>query len=407
MEFENWILESVILRVMWREWSTNQRKNSEFLAEAVERVSSTLPSPLTPLPKGEGKVCSIQNCPQSADTHAEGPVVEDHLRLMQRVLEAVIQGDLHLGDIEEFRRLKNFTGEFDEIEETIKEKAASLEVFILSHDWGKPETICFSAHEGSEGAGKGFHDSLAEVLTRDNKNRNQKIERYNQEFQKFSKVFKNKKEAHAAFLSSHQISISYHGYAQAVAHPKFREKLTELGNQYRLTIEETEDVFHLIILHEKTVTSFSFNPSLAAHNHLVKYAAKYGRDADDFLDLLLAAVFLEICATPRFKAHGIFFDTATVTNFLISEHESLPNKRQSRLKKRQEKKLKSEREKFRVAKLDGNDLMKLFNMKPCREFGKLLAEAQTFAKNQGALPNDIPEEAKEELFKRVEKFRKL
>ncbi|MFH1252988.1 MAG: hypothetical protein V1664_01500 [Candidatus Uhrbacteria bacterium] len=394
---------------MWREWSTHQRKNSEFLSEAVERVRTPTPAVAGlwraqpgPSPRVGGEVFLL--CPQSADTHAEGPLVEDHLQLMRQVLLAVVEGKLHLGDIEEFRRLKGFAGEFDEIEETIKEKAASLEVFILCHDLGKPETICFAAHEGSEGANKGFHDSLSDILTHDNKNRTVKIKRYNQEYKKFVTTFDSSEEAYAAFLSSHQISISYPGYAAAIAQPKFREALTKISLEFRLTAEDTEDVFHLILLHEKVLNDFLSKASSAAYNHLIKYALKYGRDTDDFLDLLLAATFLEICGAPRLKAHGITYDAVVINNFLVSEHESLPGKRGERLKKRRDKQLKVERTRFREAGLDGNDLMKLLGMKPGPEFGKILIAIQMFAKGETAIPV-IPETAKAELFKRVEKFR--
>jgi len=408
---------------MWREWVNHKRGQSEFLEDAIKRViprslkgAGNFSTPSLTLPQGGREDSFLRSlkgsenfCPQSADAHAEGPVVEDHLRQMFSILTAVVEGELHLCDIEELRRLKGFDGEIDEIEETIKEKAASLEVFILCHDLGKPETIHFLAREGSEGMSKKLHTPLNHAWELDNKNRAKAIELYNKEYKKFAATFleASPEEIQTAFLSTHQVEITYPGYAHAIAGPRWREVLNQTAEKYRLSPEDTEDIFHVILLHEKVLQDFSLTSKPAVYDHLIKYTLKYGRDADDFLDLVLAAVFLEVCASPHLTAHGINYDLSPVINFLSSEHEALPGKREIRQKKKKEKKLKIEREKFRQAELDGNDLMKLFNMKPSKEFGKLLIEVQAFAKNEKGLPEGVPVAIREELFKRVEKFRSI
>jgi len=400
---------------MWRNWSSHKRGESEFLAEAVGWVRTLTPAfaglrtGKPALPQGGRELNFLLGCPQSADTHAEGSAVEDHLKLMLQVLFAVVNGELHLADIEELRRLKGFEGELDEIEETMKEKVASLEAFILCHDLGKPETIRFEARDGSIGASLGFNESVSSVWNQDKKSRQKLIEKYNQEYKKFALSMEGvePEEIQAAFSSSHQISISYPGYAEAIAHPDLRSELSRVCEEKRLTPEDSDDVFHLILLHEKVVRDFSLDLNISAYDHLIKYTIKHRRDADDFLDLLLAAIFLEVVASPRRSAHGIYFDLLPVINFLVTEHETVPEKREERLKQKKEKQLKIERQLFREAKLDGNDLMVLFGLKPSREFGQLLLAIQDFARGEAAAPSGVPLVVREELFKRIERFRAL
>jgi hypothetical protein len=392
---------------MWREWTSHQRGETKFLKEAIEALAST---PLPTISPGERELWDeVLMCPQSADCHAEGPFIEDHLKLMWQILMAVVNGELHLCDIEELRRLKDLAGELDEIEDTIKEKAASLEVFILCHDLGKSETVHFSAQPNSEGSNKKLHNNFSDVWKLNNSDRTKNVARYNEEYKKFATTFSgaSAQEIHAAFFSLHQVTITHPGFTHTIVKPRFKKFFDYECEARRLTTEDAEDVFRTIFLQEKLIHDFSQGVNVSAHCYLSKYAIKYGRDVDDFLDLLLATLFLEVCASPKLMAHGIFYDISSVVNFLLSEHEALPGKREERIKKRQKKKLKIEREKFRQAKLDGNDLMKLFQMKPGREFGKLLAEVQIFAKNQGVMPAGVPETAKAELFRRIEKFRNL
>jgi len=294
----------------------------------------------------------------------------------------------------------------DEVEEILKEKVASLELFILAHDLGKPRTVYFQARAGSGGVSQCFHNSLDQAWNLKNEEQIKTTEDYNKEYKKFSStmVGATPEEIQDAFFSAYQIVISYPGYAQQIARPELREVLTKESKKRRLTPEDTEDVFHLILLHEKILHDFSVGVNLSVYNHLVSYAIKYGRDPDDFLDLLLAAVFLEVCALPCRSAHGIFYDLSPFTNFLLSEHESVPGKRFDRIKLRQEKQLKIERQRLREAGLDGNDLLVLLDLKPGPEFGEMLKQIHEYAKGQGVLP-ELSEKVKKELFGRVEKFR--
>lgn len=396
---------------MWRDWSTHQRKESEFLSAAFERLSSDLglrkKADQILLKAGEKEVFrDLFVCPQSPEIHAEGPFLEDHLRLMVQIFLAIIEEKLHLGDIEEFRRLKIFSGEIDEIEEVIKERAASIETFILCHDLGKPRAIHFTAREGSMGAQHGFCDSLSEVWQSKNHNRVSEIANYLHLFQEFSRENKSPStmDQQSNFFASYQISISYPDFSYQIIKPDLRQIFDQVTVEKRLVPEEAEDVFQSILLHEKVIRAFSQGANIPTYNYLLRYAQKHGRDADDFLDLLLAVIFLEISASPKRGVKEIFYETPVLINFLTSEKEFVPGKNKERQKKRQDKKIKIERERFRRAGLDGDSLMKLLEMKSGPEFGRLLTKIQTYARGEG----DFPEEAlvvKKEMFERVKNFR--
>lgn len=255
----------------------------------------------------------------------------DYLSDMLGFLYAVVDGKVHLAEIEELRRNKMFWGEIDEVEETMKEKVASLEVFILAHALGKLET-----------------------------------ER---------------------------------GYSHQIVKKEYRVVLQKLAEDFRLTTEDTEDVFHLIILHETIIEKFFQEPSRSTYEYLVRHCQKYGRDADDFLDLLLAAVFLVAVIGTRSDAKVIF-------NFLLAERTHSPARGAARLQRQAEKKKKTEQARLRAAGLDGNDLMKLLDMKPGPEFGKMLAAVQAFARGEVEVPKIEPVIQKE-LLNRAQKFRQL
>ncbi|MFH1088968.1 MAG: hypothetical protein V1716_00915 [Candidatus Uhrbacteria bacterium] len=388
---------------MWREWTFHQPAESEFFDVAMNRIvidGDLVKKADEVLVDFRGKAAEVVlSCPQSADSQAEGAEVRDHLRLMLQTVFAVLDEKLHVGDIEELRRLKGFKGELDEIEEIIKEKVASLEVFILAHDLGKPEVVIFNARDDSSK----HHDSLS--VAWQHGDRADSIKKYQKIFRDFAK--KNSdlsaQEIHHQFFIENQISINYHSYAKQIAHPDRREILNKLAAEHRLTPEDAEDIFHAILLHEHALDSFGREANVAIYNYLMDYCTKHGRDADDFLDLFLAIMFIESCASPRFGVKGIYFDLSAVINFLTAEREFAPWKNEERLKRRKDKKLKIERVHLRAAGLDGDSLMKLLGMKPSPAFGGLLAQIHAFARGEGFLPA-LPVKISEEICRRVDRL---
>lgn len=308
---------------MWRDWTTHKHKETKFFAEVMANIAAD-------------RLVSEQVSSVLARARQEGLLVqlfsrlgEDHFRRMLGFLYAVVGGSVHLSEIEELRRNKIFWGEIDEVEEIMKEKAASLEVFVLTCELARLETE---------------RPSVLQIV-RDRHRR----------------VFEN------------------------------------LAKAFRLSPEDTEDVLHLVILYERVIYEFSRGPSRPTYEYLVKYCGRRGRDTDDFLDLLLAAVFLSAVV-------GAQLDPAVFFNFLSAERIYSPERTSSRLRQREEKKKKIERARLRQAGLDGTALMKLLEMKPGPEFGKILAAVQAFARGEAATP-EVSAGVRAELMKRTQKFR--
>lgn len=307
---------------MWRDWTTHKHKETKFLSGitasiAADRLINERVSAILTKARQERSFVQLFS-----------RLGEDHFRRMFSFLYAVVGGDVHLSEIEELGGNKMFWGEIDEVEEIMKEKAASLEVFILAHELGKLEVEHFYAHQ--------------------------------------------------------------------IVKKEYRAVLQKLAEDFRLSPEDAEEVFHLVILHEKAIYDFSRGPSGPTYEYLVKYCERYGRDADDFLDLLLAAVFLS-------AAVGAELDSMVFFNFLSAERVYSPERKSGRLRQREEKRKKIERARLREAGLDGKALMELLGMKPGLEFGKMLAAVHAFAKGEGELPK-LPA-AETELLRRVSYFR--
>jgi len=93
-------------------------------------------------------------------------------------------------------------------------------------------------------------------------------------------------------------------------------------------------------------------------------------------------------------------------NFLSAERHHAPERGAARLLRQTEKKKRAEQTRWHEAGLAGDDLMKLLNMKPGPEFGKLLASIHTFAKGESEV-TEISPEVKRKILNRVMKFRSL
>lgn len=103
--------------------------------------------------------------PQSPDKHAEGPLLEDHLRLIIITLRAIQTGKITLEELPEFNdKLQNMMidertslrTELELMEDLIRLRPQFFEIFAVFHDLAKPDTIGFDAKKGSRGEALGF-----------------------------------------------------------------------------------------------------------------------------------------------------------------------------------------------------------------------------------------------------------
>ncbi len=399
---------------MWRAESVHERGTTEYLDAAMERIErdavlrGRADATMGAL-RGDAVFQVLWRTPQSPTHHAEGPFVADHVRLALMTLNAIVEDKLHLIDIEEFRRLKGFEGEIDELEETVKERAASIETFVLCHDLGKPSTVWFEAKSGSRGDQLGFNLPLAHAWTDEGARvRAELLAKFLELYDAFAAERPNDLPAvvQAEFFLAFQIGIHYHGHAHAIAHPDLRHALVRVADARRLTAEEKNDVFHLIILHMDAITGFD-RVNLSAYDRLVSYANAYGRDADDFLDLFLAGLLLDgVCGSRRRGAHGVWHDTSLVEYFLRAEHAYAPWKWAEKERAREAVRRQSERARFRAAGLDGDALLALTGMKPGPAFGLLINRLHLAIRGEGAWP-ELPFALRDEVAKRIERFRTL
>src|SRR3989339_789918 len=401
---------------MWRINHAPKRPTTEYLDVVLTRVEEDddlrfrADAILAAAEKDTSLFAELFHCPQDPVRHGEGPFVGHHIRLILMTLYAIVDGKVHLMDIEEFRRLKGFEGEIEELEETIKEKVASLEVYALCHDLGKPSTIWFEAKPGSEGASLGFAVPISHAWADEQEVKRQElIVRYRELFSVFAKerAEMSASDVQAEFFAQFQILIHYPGHAHSLAEPRLRALFAQVAEARRLTPNDAEDISHVIFQHMDAIVAFQ-RANLRAYNHFAHYARHYGRDADDFLDLLLAAIFLDaVCASRRRGVHGVWYDATLVVHFLAAEREYAPWKREQRLKAREDARRKEENRRLREAKLDGDSLLTLFQMQTSPQFGSILAAVHKAARGECPLPTSFPADILQELENRVMEYRSL
>jgi len=343
--------------------------------------------------------------PQSPRYHAEGPTVEDHVRLMLMTLQAVIDDQLHLVDIEEFRRMKGYGGELEELEEMLKENAALYEVFALVHDAAKWACLSFEAHPDSRGAALGF---VTEPFTHWDdvgiSERAKLRERYLELYQRFSELHPSEsdQDTQSAFFVTYGIEVHYPGHDRAVRTPVYERLVRRLATAHRLTDRDTELLLDLIGHHLDPLHDFSEpNPKRIARYHALAEAR--GWDTDDFIDLLQGCLFLDaVCGSERAGAHGRWHDMTPLGNFLHAEHDFAPWRRAEKDVEREERRKREMQAVFREVGLDGVALMDLLKLEPGPAFGAILRDVQDAIVEGRSLPN--VGEAKGELERRAAQF---
>ncbi len=407
---------------MWRDTGVHQKNDTEFLADAVDRVfrdrglRHSADRLLHDEAMLEPLVADALKTPQSPRHHAEGPYVEDHLLLMSQVLSAVLGDKLHLVDIEEFAALKGFEGEIEELEETLKENAALYEAFVLCHDAPKWATVCFDAPEGSGGRAAGFvadawahrHDMGISERAKFRARYAAMYETFRLERPEISPV-----EAQRQFYLTYAIDVHYSGHDRAIHSPVYRALVGRVADRRRLQPRDADLLETLVAHHMDPIADFaSSNPAAVLRYHAL--AAKHGYDADDFVDLLQGCVFLDtVCGSrtrlPAGKAGDkgrITNDATILVNFLRSEHDFAPWRRAEKERVREEKRKRARNVLFREAGLDGLGLMDLLRMEPGPKFGAVLAEIQSAIVNGTEIPK-FTKAIDEQMGKRIDAYFKL
>lgn len=415
---------------MWRIQSNHKKGETEFLADAIARVrrEASLTSQADELLRSashdEPLIAQSLATPQSPPYHSEGPMMHDHLRLILTVLYALTDEHLHLVNVEEFRAMKGYEGEVDEMEEMIKENVSLFEVFALCHDAAKWACVAFDAPAGSRGEALGFSLALSDHWSEGGRvERASQRTKYLELYDTFAQAHKREPEAEIfkLFYETYKIRCKFPGHARAIHAAAYRDLLRRVGTHRRLPDRDVAMLEDLIALHLEPITDFAHQIAPSRIGRYTRVAAARGYDADDFIDLLQACVFLDLtCGSMRLASESPFpkggdrgvavaqgrrHDFATTENFLRSEHDFAPFKRVAKSTALVERQQKEERVRLRAAELDGVALMELLKMEAGPAFGKTLAVVQAAILSRSRLPV-FSSEINRELARRAQVFYK-
>lgn len=299
--------------------------NREVLREDLAREAEDL---LIAAENVAQEIRSFRTTPQAANWHAEGPVISDHIRRILQVILAIVEG-ASLLEIEEFAREKILYGELLELEQTIREQAATMIVFALLHDLAKPDTLRFDAPQGSKGEKEGFrlHGQVKRELARP-----EEVQHYMKLYKSFAikQGVKTTQEMTAAFFDTYEIHVHNHGHDRVGASDKYLEVRQRIEELHQLSADDAALMPFLIKHHIDALSYFKDGPNEKKFLLLIERANQWGFDADDALDALLAAAFLDRLGSLSY-AHGQFtVQYEMIVHMLHSERLALPKRQEKR-----------------------------------------------------------------------------
>lgn len=372
---------------MWEEIAQLQKeKNTVFFLDWMNRIVLT-PSRMRQahdlylsVAKKVPEISEYQRTPQSAPWHVEGPTVADGVIRMLATIQAIVEGET-LFDVEEFARHKALRFEIKELEEIIRENPATLQVYSLTHDIGKPETLSFSAPSGSKGEKEGFLQHGYRLKRQAN----------DQEKQIYIKLFKayqvrrnnsTVSDDMAQFFDEYEISAHYSSHEKIGASEKYLVSRETVSDIFRLPQIDRAMVTWMIRNHMDVLTFFKKATNQIKFDLLVSRANKAGFDSDDVLDLMMAGTFLDSIAGSLTYQEGVFsVDFKPLMYWLYSEEQSAPLRREQRREKVKRIEKQHLMNVLRKAKLSPEEVFVLLNIPPGPDRGKIMEEIYTVVKN--------------------------
>ncbi|MFH1711666.1 MAG: hypothetical protein ABH846_00310 [Patescibacteria group bacterium] len=349
--FLDWLAKRVLIE-------SNLRKSKETLLEAQR---------LAPEHK------SLETTPQGAPWHAEGAVVARHVERILAGLFAIVDGESLL-DIEEFSRHKNLHHEIEELEQIIREHAATLQAFALLHDLGKAVTVSFEAPTDSKGAAEGFFQNKY-------RRSEQATETERHTYLKLVKAMQvknpdlNEEEVMAKFYDEYEIIAHFYRHAPISAGQQFAEAREKICDKLRLSARERRLLEFTIRHHIEVIHAFAKRPEPSKFRTYTAKANKAGFDADDALDFMLAALFLDTAVGSLRYEEGIFdVDLRPTVNFLLSEEMLLPQRREQRRSKIELQKTRAFKQMLNDSGLEPEEVFKVLGTPFTAERGKIMQE---------------------------------
>jgi len=344
--------------------------------------------------------------PQDIRFHAEGPFVRDHLRLILMSLYAIQDGILQLTEIEELRRLKVYGYEVEELNEFFKENFAWFEAFALCHDAAKWATVVFVAPEKSRGAELGFNTKLTYEPDVDLAERARKRTQYLDLYKSFEEQHPNEspREIQSLFYLTYEIEVKYPHHDRMIHSPVYHALFERFILAHQLTDIHAE-MLEDIICHHLSFKKFSKiqTSNMGSYVHIAQVK---GYDADDFVDFIQGAIFLDfVCGSQRLSAHGYWHEIEMLVNTFRAEHEVDPMSRAEKIHAKEEQEHKERNLWFKDVGLDGISIMDLLKMEPGPVFGRVLKQLQYAVVGQASMPK-FGKKVDEELSRRVGEFYK-
>ncbi|HLD20883.1 MAG TPA: hypothetical protein VJB64_02205 [Patescibacteria group bacterium] len=380
---------------MWRFESTHEREDSQFLDSVIAKIEvdshlfKHAQSILDAVGHQEPLIAQSFKTPQDVRYHAEGPVMRDHVRLMLTFLFALVEEKVHLVDIEEFRRMKGYEGEIQELEDVIKENSAFFLVFTLCHDVAKWVTVTFSSKPGSRGEALGFNTPRLHHFDEAAHERANKRSQYLELYDTFStrEFTGTDRETQTQFYLQYGVNVHYPTHARKIDAPVFAALLTRLCHAHDVSDRDRSMVGDLIAQHMECEFDFKIRrpARIRRYTHL---AFKRGYDADDFIDLAQGCLLLDqVVGSRRLSAQGYWHDPRSLIHFLQSEHDFAPHRRAEKEALRETREKKERNRVLRETGLDGMAMMDVLGMEPGPEFGLALRRIHTAVFGQGEMPH--------------------
>ncbi|MCR4314147.1 MAG: hypothetical protein NUV84_02795 [Candidatus Uhrbacteria bacterium] len=379
---------------MWRFESTHARQDSQYLDHVIAQLEADphlfqhAESLLTAVSHQEPLVVQSLLTPQDVRYHAEGSTMRDHLRLMLIFLFALVEEKVHLVDIEEFRRLKGYEGEIQELEDLMKENIAFFQVFTLGHDVAKWVTTTFTSKPGSRGEALGFNTPRSHHFDEVAHEHAAKRDAYLDLYKEFSQreFHGTDRETQAQFYLQYGVSVHYPHHARKIHAPVFEALLRRLCAAHRLPDRDGDLLEDLISHHMECGFDFKV-PRPVRIRRYTYIAMKRGYDADDFIDLAQACLLLDqTIGSLRLSAHGYWHETKSFINFLQSEHDFAPYRRAEKEALRETQEKKERNRVLREVGLDGIAMMDVLGMESGPEFGLALRRIHAGVSGQGEMP---------------------
>lgn len=332
-------------------------RQAELSLKAAEKIAPSLKQ--------------YRTTPQSAPWHAEGPTVDFHIRRFICGVQAIADGKSLL-DVEELAREKVIRSELLELEETIREYAGWFMTYALVHDAAKIDTVSFSSPEASRGAKEGFFGHKYQLSPHaDEASRLH----YLKLFRAFCVHQQEQKteQCVAAFFDEFEIETHYLEHAKEGAGERYQNIHEKIGSVYHVEPDDLAKLQFVIRNHIDAISFFRDKPNPSKYLLLIDRVNRAGFDADDVLDLLVAAIFLDVSMGSLAYTHGQFGpDLKPILNMIKSEALAAPERKRKREEARDLAARKQKKSVLNDAGLLGKDIFDLLEIPHGPERGRFM-----------------------------------